>query len=56
MGTNIHGVLEHNSILSFLSGITVEMDYESEMEKNIDLFTKAFIESIDLDTIKRTLS
>ena len=56
MGTNIHGVLEHNSILSFLSGITVEMDYESEMEKNIDLFTKAFIESIDLDPIKRTLS
>ena len=56
MGTNIHGVLEHNHILSLFSGITVKMDYESEMEKNIDLFTKAFIESVDLDVIKRTLS
>ena len=56
MGTNIHGVLEHNNILSLLSGMPVKMDYESEMEKNIDLFTKAFIESIDLDVIKRTLS
>jgi len=56
MGTNIHGVLEHNNILSLFSGIPVKMDYESEMEKNIDLFTKAFIESVDLDVIKRTLS
>lgn len=56
MGTNVHGVLEHNQILSLFSGIPVKMDYESEMEKNIDLFTKAFIESVDLETIKRTLS
>ncbi len=55
MGTNVHGVLEHSLILSLLSGISLKMDYESEMEKNIDLFTKAFIESVDLEMIKRSL-
>ncbi|MEM0156468.1 MAG: cobyric acid synthase [Thermoplasmataceae archaeon] len=55
MGTNVHGVLEHNYILSLLSGLSIKMNYESEMEKNIDLFTKAFIESVDLEIIKRSL-
>lgn len=55
MGTNIHGVLEDPEILSLIAHRPVRMDFSREMEKNIDSFTKAFIENVDLDIIKRTL-
>ncbi len=55
IGTNIHGILENRSIMELVTGSKSTFDHFSEMEKNIDLFTKAFIENVDIERIKRSL-
>ncbi len=55
IGTNIHGILENQSIMELITGSKSTFDHFSEMEKNIDLFTKAFIENVDIEKVKRSL-
>ena len=55
MGTNVHGILENSTIMQLITGSPTAFNYFSEMEKNIDLFTKAFIENVDIEVVKRSL-
>ena len=55
MGTNIHGIMETPELLEYLTGVENKFNYKMELERNIDLFTKAFIEHVDLRSIKSTL-
>ena len=55
LGTNVHGVLEDPYFLRMVTGIPGTIDFRSEIERNIDLFTKAFIENVDLNEVKNAL-
>ena len=55
IGTNIHGILEAPEFLGYLTGVESVFNYKMELERNIDKFTKAFIEHVDLSSIKSTL-
>jgi len=51
IGTNIHGILEHSAILSYITGANIKFNYMENLEKNIDAFTEVFVKNTDLSGV-----
>ncbi len=51
IGTNIHGILEHADVLSFVAGVSTRFNFKESLERNIDQFTREFRENTDLTEI-----
>jgi len=51
IGTNIHGVLEHPTVLSYILSMKQNFDFMDLVEENIKMFTKNFTQNTDLSEI-----